>query len=98
MQGRIACVLTSYAVNIVREHSVILLPPAATMPIHLYPVASVFDDGVGGWRSSGLGSWTIKRTTTCPVPCQTLTFCQHVHAAADNQRVRYYSQPVRLGN
>ena len=48
MHGRIACVLTSYAVNIVREHSVILLPPAATMPIHLYPVASVFDDGVGG--------------------------------------------------
>ena len=48
MQGRIACVLTSYAVNIVREHSVILLPPAATMPIHLYPVASVFDGGVGG--------------------------------------------------
>ena len=90
--------LTSYAVNIVTEHSVILLPPAATMPIHLYPVASVFDDGVGGWRSSGLGSWTIKQTT-CPVPCQTLTFCQHdiVHDAADNQRVRY-SQPVRLGN
>ena len=61
----------------------ILLPAAATMPIHLYPVASVFDDGVGrGWRSSGLGSCTIKQTT-CPVPCQTLTFCQHVHAAAD---------------
>jgi len=63
----------------------ILLPPAATMPIHLYPVARVFDDGVGGWRSSGLGSSTIKQTT-CPVPCQTLTLCQHdiVHAAADN--------------
>ena len=40
--------LTSYAVNIVTEHSVILLPPAATMPIYtLLPVCLMTEWGGG---------------------------------------------------